>query len=99
MAKTPSPTGRNDGTAYSEIATVHITVSQPGSQGFITGGGKFFQDGSKCTFGFVAKVQGNGVQGNLEFQDHDATSTSSPRSCSGSTRPTQVDGYFSGTAR
>ena len=60
------------GTTYSELASVHITVSQPDSQGFITGGGKFFQDGRKCTFGFVAKVQGNGVQGNLEFQDHHA---------------------------
>ncbi|MBC7815505.1 MAG: cadherin-like domain-containing protein, partial [Planctomycetaceae bacterium] len=54
-----------DGTAYSETATVHVTVQQPGSQGFITGGGKFFKAGRKCTFGFVAKVQGNGVQGNL----------------------------------
>jgi len=64
------PYNVSDGKLESNTATVHITVSQPGSQGFITGGGLFFQDGRKCTFGFVAKVQGTAVQGHLEFQDH-----------------------------
>jgi Concanavalin A-like lectin/glucanases superfamily/Bacterial Ig domain len=90
----------NDSTVSSEVATVHITVSQPGSQGFITGGGKFFQDGRKCTFGFVAKVvQGNGVQGNLEFQDHDMGIDVKSESVEWLYAPNQVDGSFSGTCR
>jgi hypothetical protein len=88
-----------DGTAYSEVATVHITVSQPGAQGFITGGGKFFQDGRKCTFGFVAKVLGSGVQGNLEFQDHDAGIDVKSSSVEWVYAPNQIDGYFSGTCK
>jgi hypothetical protein len=89
----------NDGTADSEIATVHITVSQPGSQGFITGGGKIFEDGRKCTFGFVAKVQGNGVQGNLEFQDHDMGLDVKAGTMDWVYAPNQIDGSFSGACR
>ena len=89
----------SDGTATSEIATVHLTVSQPGSQGFITGGGKFSQDGRKCTFGFVAKVQGNGAQGNLEFQDHDMGLDVKAATMGWVYAPNQVDGSFSGTCR
>lgn len=88
-----------DGTAFSEIATVHITVSQPGSQGFITGGGKFFQGANKCTFGFVAKVQNAGVQGNLEFQDHDANLDVRSQSVQWVYAPNQLDGYFSGICK
>ena len=89
----------NDGTVDSETATVHITVTQPGSQGFITGGGKIFQDGRKCTFGFVAKVQGNGVQGNLEFQDHDMSLDVKAATMVWVYAPNQIDGSFSGTCR
>ncbi|MGI8924420.1 MAG: post-COAP-1 domain-containing protein [Fimbriimonadales bacterium] len=85
-----------DGTAYSDVTTVHITVRQPGSQGFITGGGKFFQDGRKCTFGFVAKVLGNGVQGSLEFQDHDMGLDVKSDSVEWVYAPNQIDGYFRG---
>jgi hypothetical protein len=84
----------NDGTVSSEVATVHITVSQPGSQGFITGGGKFFQDGRKCTFGFVAKVQGN-----LEFQDHDMSFDVKADTMDWVYAPNQIDGSFSGTCK
>ncbi len=86
-----------NGTEYSEIATVHITVSQPGSMGFITGGGKFFQDDRKCAFGFVAKLQGSGVQGNLEFQDHDASMDVSSEAMQTVYAANSTDGYFSGT--
>jgi Bacterial Ig domain len=89
----------SDGSLSSETATVHITVRQPGSQGFITGGGKFFQAGRKCTFGFVAKVQGNGVQGNLEFQDHNANLDVKSQIVQWVYAPNQVDGYFSGTCK
>src|SRR5437773_3416766 len=59
-----------DGTLYSDSVSVNITVRQPCSEGgSITGGGRFFQSGRKCTFGFEAKMQGTGVQGNLDFQD------------------------------
>ncbi|MBX7131539.1 MAG: cadherin-like domain-containing protein [Fimbriimonadaceae bacterium] len=86
-----------DGTTYSDPATVTITVRQPGAQGFITGGGKFFQSGNKCTFGFVAKVQGNGVQGNLEFQDHGMGLNVKSDSVGWVYAPNLIDGYFSGT--
>ncbi len=86
-----------DGTEYSAVARVGITVSQPGSPGFVTGGGKFLQVGSRCTFGFVAKVQGTGVQGNLEFQDHDAGMTIQSETMQWVYAPNQVDAYFSGT--
>lgn len=89
----------NDGTEYSEVATVHITVSQPGSAGFITGGGKIFQDGRECTFGFVAKVLSGGVQGQLEFQDHEANMDVKSQSVQWVYAPSQVDGYFSGTCQ
>ena len=80
----------SDGTLSSETGTVNITVRQPCSTGgFITGGGKFFQDGRKCTFGFVAKVQGAGAQGNLEFQDHDMGLDVKAGTWIGSTRRTR----------
>jgi len=86
-----------DGTLSSETGTVNITVRQPCSQGgFITGGGKFFQNGRKCTFGFVAKVQGTRAEGNLEFQDHDAGFDVKAGTMSWVYAPTQIDGYFSG---
>jgi hypothetical protein len=86
-----------DGSEYSEIVTVRITVSQPGAQGFITGGGKYFQEGRKCTFGFAAKVEGTGVQGNLEFKDHDAGVRAESQSVDWVYAPNQADGFFSGT--
>jgi hypothetical protein len=87
----------NDGSADSEIATVRITVSQPGSQGFITGGGKFLQEGRKCTFGFIARVQGSGVQGQLEFQDHGAGLELHSEAVEWVYSPDPAEGYFSGT--
>jgi hypothetical protein len=87
----------NDGTAFSGVAIVHITVSQPGSAGFITGGGNFLRDGHKCTFGFVAKVQGTGVQGNLEFQDRDAGKDVKSQVMQVVYAGSSIDGYFSGT--
>jgi len=89
----------NDGTASSGVATVHITVSQPGSAGFITGGGNFLRDGHKCTFGFVAKVQSNGVQGNLEFQDRDANKDIKSQVMQIVYAGSSIDGYFGGTCR
>lgn len=89
----------NDGTAHSQVVTVHITVSPPGSAGFITGGGNFFQNGRKCTFGFVAKVQGNGVQGNLEYQDHDASMDVRSQAMQVVYAANSIDGYFGGTCR
>ena len=90
----------SDGTLSSDTGTVNITVRQPCSTGgFITGGGKFFQDGRKCTFGFVAKVQGNGVQGNLEFQDHDANLDVTSQIVQWVYAANQIDGYFSGTCK
>lgn len=87
----------SDSIDSSPIATVHITVSQPGSAGFITGGGNFFQDGRKCTFGFVAKVQSNGVQGNLEFQDHDGNMDVKSQVMQAVYAGSSIDGYFTGT--
>jgi hypothetical protein len=87
----------NDGAISSEIATVEITVSQPGSQGFITGGGKFFQAGRKSTFGFVAKVQATGVQGSLEFQDHDLGINVRSQTVQWVYSPDPSEGSFSGT--
>jgi hypothetical protein len=90
----------SDGTLPSETGTVNITVRQPCSTGgFITGGGKFFQDGRKCTFGFVAKVQGAGAQGNLEFQDHNMGLDVKAGTLDWVYAPNQIDGYFSGTCR
>ena len=90
----------SDGTLSSQTATVNITVRQPCSQGgFITGGGKFFQFGRKSTFGFVAKVQGSGAQGNLEFQDHDMGFNVASGTLDWVYAPTEMDGYFSGTCR
>jgi hypothetical protein len=89
----------NDSIDSSPIATVHITVSQPGSAGFITGGGNFFQDGRKCTFGFVAKVQGGGAQGNLEFQDRDASKDIRSQVMQEVYASNSIDGYFSGKCR
>jgi hypothetical protein len=87
----------SDGTLSSETGTVQITVRQPCSTGgFITGGGKFFQDGRKCTFGFVAKVQGAGAQGNLEFQDHNMGLDVKAGTMGWVYAPNQIDGYFSG---
>jgi hypothetical protein len=88
-----------DGALFSEVVTVHITVSQPGSAGFITGGGKFFQEERVCTFGFVAKVQGSGVQGQLEFQDHGAGVDVRSEVMQGVYAPNQIDGQFSGSCR
>ena len=89
----------NDGTVSSEVATVHLTVSQPGSAGFITGGGNFFRDGKKCTLGFVAKVQGNVVQGNLEFQDRDANMDVKSQVMQTVYAGSSIDGYFGGTCK
>jgi hypothetical protein len=87
----------SDGTLSSETGTVNITVRQPCSTGgFITGGGKFFQDGRKCTFGFKAKVEGAGAQGNLEFQDHDMGFDVKAGTVGWVYAPNQIDGYFSG---
>jgi hypothetical protein len=86
-----------DGTLYSQTASVHITVRQPCSQGgFITGGGKFFQDGRKCTFGFVAKMQGAAAQGNLEFQDHDMGINLGAGTMDWVYVPNETDGSFGG---
>lgn len=87
----------SDGESASEVATVHVTVSQPGSQGFVTGGGKLSEDGRKCTFGFVAKVEGSGVQGQLEFQDHDAALKVKSASMQFVYASGATDGYFGGT--
>ena len=90
----------SDGTLFSETGTVSITVRQPCSQGgFITGGGKFFQDGRKRTFGFEAKVQGAGAQGNLEFQDHDMNLDVKAGTMDWVYAPNEIDGYFSGACR
>jgi hypothetical protein len=87
----------SDGTLSSETGTVNITVRQPCSTGgFITGGGKFFQDGRKCTFGFVAKVQGAGAQGNLEFKDHNMGFEVKAGTMGWVYAPNLTDGYFSG---
>ena len=87
----------SDGTLYSETGTVNITVRQPCSQGgFITGGGKFFQDGRKCTFGFVAKMYGAGAQGNLEFQDHHMDIDLEAGTVNWVYVPNETDGSFSG---
>ncbi|HRK20945.1 MAG TPA: post-COAP-1 domain-containing protein [Fimbriimonadaceae bacterium] len=86
----------NDGSEDSNVATVSITVNQPGAGGFISGGGKFFDDGNKCTFGFVAKVLANGVQGNLEFQDHDSGLNVKSTNLNWVYAPNSVEGYFSG---
>ena len=87
----------SDGTLSSDTGTVNITVQQPCSTGgFITGGGKFFQDGRKCTFGFEAKVQGTGAQGNLEFKDHNMSFDVKAGTVDWVYAPTQTDGYFSG---
>ena len=86
-----------DGGEYSNPATVRITVTQPGAQGFVTGGGKFLQCGRKCTFGFAAKVEGGGVQGNLEFKDHLAGVEVISLATDWVYTPNQTDGYFSGT--
>ena len=86
-----------DGTAYSAVATVHITVRKPGSQGFITGGGNYFQNGTKRTFGLDAKVKSNGtVQGNLEFQDHALGLNVKSINVTWVYSPNPQDGYFSG---
>jgi hypothetical protein len=88
----------SDGTLSSETGTVNITVRQPCSQGgFVTGGGKFFQDGRKCTFGFVAKMQGASAQGNLEFQDHDIGIGLEAGSMDWVYVPNETDGSFGGT--
>lgn len=90
----------SDGTLSSETRTVNITVRQPCSQGgFITGGGKFFRDGRKCTFGFTAKVRGAGAQGNLEFQDHDMGIDVRACTLDWVYAPNLIGGYFSGTCR
>jgi hypothetical protein len=90
----------SDGTLSSETGTVNITVRQPCSTGgFITGGGKFFQDGRKCTFGFVAKVQGTGTQGNLEFQDHNMGLDVKAGTMAWVYAPNETDGSFSGACR
>ncbi len=86
-----------DGTAYSEPATVHITVRQPGSTGHITGGGNFSQDGTKRTFGFQAKVKPTGAQGNLEFLDHALGLNVKSTGVTWVYTPNSQDGYFSGT--
>ena len=90
----------SDGTLSSDTGTVNITVRQPCSTGgFITGGGKFFQDGRKCTFGFVAKVQGTGTQGNLEFQDHNMGLDVKGGTMAWVYAPNEIDGSFSGACR
>ncbi|HRZ56038.1 MAG TPA: post-COAP-1 domain-containing protein [Candidatus Paceibacterota bacterium] len=88
-----------DGTAYSELASVHITVSLPESWGFITGGGKFLQDDRKCTFGFVAKVENGGALGQLEFQDHGASIDVKSMTMQEVYAANQTEGYFSGSCR
>src|SRR5687767_13420501 len=90
----------SDGTLFSETGNVNITVRQPCSQGgFITGGGKFFQAGRKSTFGFVAKVQSTGAQGNLEYQDHDMGLDLGAGILDWVYAPTEMDGFFGGTCR
>jgi hypothetical protein len=89
----------NDGVEHSQVVTVHITVSQPGSGGFITGGGNFLRDSHKCTFGFAAKVQGAGAQGNLEFQDRDANKDVKSQVMQVVYAANSIDGYFGGTCR
>ena len=63
----------------------------------ITGGGKFLKEGGKRTFGFVAKVQGTGVQGNLEFRDHEASMNVQYQIMQMVYAPDSTDGYFGGT--
>jgi hypothetical protein len=86
----------SDGADVSQVTTVHITVKQPGSQGFITGGGKFFLDGGKRTFGLVAKVEPD-VHGELEFQDHDAGLTVQSEALDVVYAANATEGYFSGS--
>jgi len=86
-----------DGVNASQLATVHITVSQPGSQGFITGGGKLMRNGGKCTFGFVAKLQPGGVDGELDFQDHDADLNVRSVAPDVVFAADETEGYFGGT--
>ena len=86
-----------DGRLYSNIATVTVTVRQPCSLGgFVTGGGKFFQNSRKCTFGFVAKMRNNVPQGNLEFQDHDMNIDLENGTVTWVYVPNMIDGSFSG---
>ena len=86
-----------DGTLYSDSVTVNITVRQPCSEGgSITGGGRFFQNGRKCTFGFEAKMQGTGVQGNLDFQDQNMNFKVKGGTMASVYAPTLTDGYFNG---
>ena len=86
-----------DGTVYSDTGTVNITVRQPCSEGgSITGGGRFFQSGRKCTFGFEAKMQSTGVQGNLDFQDQNVNYKVKGTTMTSVYAPTLTDGYFSG---
>ena len=86
-----------DGTLYSDPIAVNITVRQPCSTGgFITGGGRFFQNGRKCTFGFEAKMLNTGVQGNLEFQDQNMNFKVKGGTMASVYAPTLIDGYFSG---
>lgn len=90
----------SDGTLSSQTATVNITVRQNCSQGgFITGGGEFLQDGRRRTFGFVAKVQGNGVQGHLEFQDHGGSMNVRSQNMQMVYAANSSDGYFSGACK
>src|SRR5215472_7373262 len=87
----------SDGTLSSATATVNITVRQPCSEGgSITGGGRFFQNARKCTFGFEAKMQGSGVQGNLEFQDQNTNFNVKGSTMTSVYAPTLIDGYFEG---
>ena len=89
-----------DGTLYSDPVAVNITVRQPCSEGgSITGGGRFFQNSRKCTFGFEARVRGNGVQGNLEFQDQNMGFNVKGGTMASVYAPTLIDGYFSGACR
>jgi DNA-binding beta-propeller fold protein YncE len=87
----------SDGEGYSETATVHITVSELGSQGFITGGGRLSQASGKCTFGFVAKARADGVRGRMEFQDHGAGLNVKSDVMDLVSTTSATDGYFGGT--
>ena len=86
----------NDGTEDSNVATVEITVTQPDTGGFITGGGKLSAGSGKRTFGLVAKDLGGGVKGNLEFQDHAAGLNVKSDLVDWVYAPDQTEGFFSG---
>lgn len=76
-----------------------VSVYQPDSQGFITGGGWLEVSGYRRTFGFVAQVQRNGtVKGSLEYQRHGLGMNLKSYAVDWVYAPNAGEGYFSGWA-